>query len=126
MTKEDDKGSESVRIEHCPACDSVLTKNHVYLCKGEKPRVYIECAECGKFVARYTLLSYTSDKSYESLLQKMRFTRANSGKRTLRMVEGFEDEVKKEFEHVLEIVKTNEDERYVEDIIAEEYSPEED
>ena len=126
VTVEKEKGIESARVEHCPACNSVLTKNNIYFCKGKKPRVYIECGECGTFVARYTLLSYTSDKSYESLLRKMRFTRANSGKRTLKMVEGFEDDVKKEFEHVLKLVKTDEDKRHVEDIIAEDYSTEED
>ena len=126
MTVEKEEGIESARVEHCPACHSVLTKNNIYFCKGKKPRVYIECAECGKFVARYKLLSYTSDKSYESLLRKMRFTRANSGKRTMKMVEGFETSVKKEFEHVMCLVKTHEDKRHIEDIIAEDYATEED
>ncbi|MBN2184744.1 MAG: hypothetical protein JW746_05405 [Candidatus Krumholzibacteriota bacterium] len=126
MTIKKEEGRESARIEHCPSCNSVLTKNNIYFCRGETPRVYVECAECGIFVARYALISYTSDKSYESLLRKMRFTRANSGKRTMKMIEGFETSVKKEFEHVLELVKTDEDKRHVEDIIAEDYSNEED
>ena len=93
--------SESARTEHCPRCDSTSTRNNMYFCKGEKIRVYIECAECGEFVARYTLSAYTSDKSYESLLRRLRFTRINSGKRAMNMVECFEDDVKTELMRVM-------------------------
>ncbi|MBN2070047.1 MAG: hypothetical protein JW814_01215 [Candidatus Krumholzibacteriota bacterium] len=113
------KGIERARVEHCPSCGSTLTKNNMFFSKGKRVRVYIECGECGEFVARYTLLSYTSDKSYESLLRKMRFTRTSSGKSTMKMVEGFEEDVKKEFEHVIALVRTNEDKRHIEDIILE-------
>ncbi|MCK4538302.1 MAG: hypothetical protein KAV42_05840 [Candidatus Krumholzibacteria bacterium] len=121
MEKDRTTSSESARTEHCPNCDSTSTKNNMYFCKGEKIRVYIECAECGEFVARYTLSAYTSDKSYESLLRRLRFTRINSGKRAKNMVECFEDNVKTEFDHVLSLIKQNEDERMIENIIEEDF-----
>lgn len=113
------KGTESARLEHCPKCGAVETKNNVYFRRGKKVRIYIECAKCGEFVSRYTLSGYTSDKSYESMLEKMRTTRINSGKRTRDMVEGFGEDVKGEFEHVLDLIRTGEDERRIEEIIED-------
>ena len=114
------KGAESARLEHCPECGAVETRNNVYFRRGKKIRIYIECAKCGEFVSRYTLSGYTSDKSYESILARMRTIRLNSGKRTLDMVEGFGDDVRGEFEHVLALIKTQEDERKIEEIIENE------
>ena len=114
------KGAESARLEHCPKCGAVETRNNVYFRRGKKVRIYIECAKCGEFVSRYTLSGYTSDKSYESILEKMRTIRLNSGKRTLDMVEGFGEDVRGEFEHVIDLIKTHEDKRKIEEIIAEE------
>ena len=116
----ENRGPESARLEHCPKCGAVETRNNVYFRKGKKIRIYIECAKCGEFVSRYTLSGYTSDKSYESILAKMRTVRLNSGKRTLDMVEGFGDGVRGEFEHVLDLIRTSEDERKIEEIIVEE------
>lgn len=114
------KGTEGARLERCPKCGANETRNNVYFRRGKKIRVYNECARCGEFVSRYTLSGYTSDKSYESILAKMRTVRLNSGKRTLDMVEGFGEDVRGEFKHVLDLVRTHEDERKIEEIIEEE------
>jgi hypothetical protein len=114
-------GQEGARLEHCPGCGSVDMRNHMYFCKGQPVRVYVQCSGCGEFVARYTLRAYTSNKTYESLLRRMRFAKLTSGKRTLRIVEGFGEDVAAEFQHVKDLVKTSEDQRKVEDIIAEDY-----
>jgi hypothetical protein len=115
------KGTESARLERCPECGSSETKNNVYFRRGKKIRIYIECARCGHFVSRYTLSGYTSDKSYESILSRMRNIRLNSGRRTLAMVEGFSEDVRGEFEHVLELIRTSEDGRKIEEIIVDEF-----
>jgi len=115
------EGQERARVEHCPTCGSVDVKNNLYFCKGQPVRVYVQCSDCGEFVARYALRTYTSNKTYESLLERMRFSKLTSGKRTLRIVEGFGEDIAAEFEHVLELVRTGEDQRRVEDIIAEDY-----
>ena len=116
---------ENARLEHCPECKSVEMKNNMYFCKGQPVRVYVQCSGCGEFVARYTLRAYTSDKTYESLLQRMRFSKLASGKRTLQIVEGFGEDIATEFQHVLELVKTEEDQRSIEEIIAQDYLDEE-
>lgn len=112
---------EKARLEHCPQCRSVGVKNNIYFCKGQPVKVYVQCAKCGGFVARYTLRAYTSDKTYESLLRRFRSAKLTSGKRALHIVEAFGDDIRREYEHVLELVKTREDQRRVEDIIAEDY-----
>lgn len=116
------KGAESARLEHCPHCQSVETKNYVYFKRGEKIKVYNECARCGRFVSRYTVTGYTSDKTYESLLLRMREWRLASGKRTLGIIEAFGEDVQKEYEHVREMVSRMEDPRKIEEIIGEDYS----
>ncbi len=113
------QGAESARLERCPKCGANETRNNVYFRRGKRIRIYMECAKCGEFVSRYTLSGYTSDKSYESILAKMRTIRLNSGKRTLDMVKGFSDDVRGEFEHVLELIRTQEDERKIEEIIED-------
>ncbi|MCK4549486.1 MAG: hypothetical protein KAU49_04930 [Candidatus Krumholzibacteria bacterium] len=113
------QGTERARLERCPKCGANETKNNVYFRRGKKIRIYIECAKCGEFVSRYTLSGYTSDKSYESILARMRTIRLNSGKRTLDMVEGFGKDVRGEYEHVLELIRTQEDNRKIEEIIED-------
>ncbi len=117
----ENEGTESARLEHCPKCGAVETRNNVYFCRGKRIRIYIECAKCGQFVSRYTLSGYTSDKPYESILERMRTIRLNSGKRTLAMVEGFGDDVRGEYEHVLELIRTQEDTRKIEEIIEDDF-----
>jgi hypothetical protein len=115
------KGHETARLDHCMKCGSTTMRNNVYFCKGQNIRVYLECAECGSYVARYTLLRYTSDEPYESLLQKMRFTRVDSGREALRMVEAYDSDVQEEFKRVRELIKEHEDQRRMEQIIEEDF-----
>jgi hypothetical protein len=115
---------ETARIEHCEECGSTATKNNIYFLKGEYIRVYVECADCGAFVARYTLRGYTSNKTYESLLRKLRSSRFNSGKQTMRAVELFGRDVAEEFSHVRGLIKHHQDERRMEEIIEEDFREE--
>ncbi len=121
MDREDCQGRERARLEHCPECGSVEMRNNLYFCRGQRLRVYVQCSRCGGFVARYTLRGYTSDKTYESLLARLRDTRLTSGKRTLRLVEGFGESIAEEYKRVLDLIKTAEDQRRIEEIIEEDY-----
>jgi hypothetical protein len=115
------KRNEAARQEHCEHCGTTEMRNNMYFCKGEKIKVYVECAKCGKYVTRYTLSGYTSNKTYESLLRKLRFQRINSGKRAKHTVETFGKEVEEEFRHVQELIRTRQDERRMEEIIEEDF-----
>lgn len=120
--KKKKKGMESARLEHCPHCQSVETKNYVYFKRGEKIKVYNECARCGRFVSRYTVTGYTSDKTYESLQMRVREWHPAGDKNTLGIVEPFDEKVHEEYEHVREMVSKMEDPRKIEEIIGEDYS----
>jgi len=115
---------ETARVERCEKCGSTATKNNLYFLKGEYIKVYVECADCGAFVSRYTLRGYTSNKTYESLLQKLRSSRFNSGKRTLRTIELFGKEVEEQFDHVRKVIRSDEDKRRMEQIIEEDFQDE--
>jgi hypothetical protein len=121
LDKDDCEGQERARLEHCPECGSVDMRNNLYFCRGQRLRVYVQCASCGGFVARYTLRGYTSNKTYESLLRRLRDARLTSGKRTLRIVEGFGESVAAEYERALNLVKTRQDKRRIEEIIEDDY-----
>ena len=121
MSEKKNTVDESARLEHCMKCGSTEVKNNLYFCRGQRARVYVQCVKCGEYVARYTLGGYTSDEPYEALLQKLRFTRLTSGKRTFKMIEEFGEDIEEEFVHVLELIRTDEDQRRVEEIIEEDF-----
>ena len=121
MDRDECVGQERARLEHCPECGSVDMRNNLYFCRGQRLRVYVQCAKCGEFVARYTLRGYTSNKRYESLLRRLRDTRLTSGKRTLHIVEGFGESVASEYKRALDLVKTREDMRRIEEIIEDDF-----
>lgn len=93
--------------------------NYVYVRTGEAVRVYIRCAECGTFVARYVLARYTSDEPYESLLRSLRELSYASGKRLLREVEEFGTMVAAEFERVQKLAREHPESRRVIELIRD-------
>jgi hypothetical protein len=121
VERDECQARERARLEHCPECGSVEMRNNLYFCRGRRLRVYVQCAACGGFVARYTLRGYTSNKTYESLLARLRDTRLTSGKRTMHIVESFGENIDEEYKRVIDLVKTNEDQRRIEEIIEGEY-----
>ncbi len=121
MTDSGTRSHETARLDHCMKCGATTVENNVYFCRGQRIRVYLKCAKCGSYVARYTLSGYTSDEPYESLLHEMRISRLTSGKSALHMVEEFGEDVQKEFEHVLELIASQEDQRRMEKIIEEDF-----
>ena len=115
-------GRERARVEHCLKCNSTTVRNNMYFRGGRDVKVYVQCTECGEYVASYVLSGYTSDCNYESFLHSLRFTRHSSGKRMLKKMNTFAATVKEEFDHVLELIRTHEDTDIIENIIEEECS----
>ncbi len=110
---------ESAKAECCPKCNGTRVTNLVYVRTGEDTRVYVKCADCNSYVARYILSRYTSDRSYESLLQNLRGFAHRSGKRCLEEIEEFGTMVEAEFEHVQKIAEANPQARRVEEMIRD-------
>uniref|UniRef100_A0A7C6AAH8 Uncharacterized protein n=1 Tax=candidate division WOR-3 bacterium TaxID=2052148 RepID=A0A7C6AAH8_UNCW3 len=111
---------EKAKKEHCPKCKGTMMINNVYVKTGENIKIYVECANCHSFVARYSLLTYTSDKPYEILLQKLKCLEYRSGKKALRELEEFDRCVESEFK-VVKSLAEQEEAKTVEDLIKEKW-----
>ncbi len=110
---------ESSKAECCPRCHGTRMVNLVYVRTGQETRVYVKCADCGSYVARYVLSRYTSDRSYESLLASLRGFAHRSGKRCLEQIEEFGAMVEAEFERVQKLAIENPQKQRVEEMICE-------
>lgn len=105
--------------EHCPQCGHVEVQNFVLVQPGEDVEVFVECATCGGFVARYTLRLYTSHDPYRSFLRLMRQRRHASGAAALKQSEDFAKKLWEEYRTVKERVHVNEETRKLEDLLDE-------
>ncbi|MBD3237696.1 MAG: hypothetical protein GF330_13415 [Candidatus Eisenbacteria bacterium] len=110
---------ERSKREHCPQCDSIQMYNYVHVVPGRDAEVFIECLECGAFVARYTLRAYTSEDPYRSYLRLMRQRHMSSGAATRKAVEQFRTELWNDYRRVKEMVQAAEESRSVEDLLEE-------
>ncbi|MEO0085141.1 MAG: hypothetical protein ABIK37_00770 [candidate division WOR-3 bacterium] len=110
---------ESAKAECCPKCHGTRMTNLVYVRTGQETCVYVKCADCGSYVARYVLARYTSDRCYESLLAGLRGFAHRSGKRCLEQIEEFGAMVAAEFERVQKLALENPHEQRVEEMICE-------
>jgi hypothetical protein len=115
-------GRERARMEHCLKCGSTSMRNNLYFQRGKDIKVYVQCAGCGEYVASYVISGYITDCGYESYLRSLRFKRMSSGKRVLKKIRDFADNVRAEYDHVLELIRTQEDDHLIPDIIEEESS----
>ena len=113
---------ERARMEHCLKCNSTSMKNNMYFQRGRDIKVYVQCADCGEYVASYVISGYATECDYESYLRSLRFKRMSSGKRVLKKMRDFAENVRAEYEHVLELIRTREDDHLIPDIIEEESS----
>ncbi len=105
--------------EHCPQCDSVAMLNYVHVSPGEDAEVFAECSECGAFVARYTLRSYTCDDPYRSYLRHMRTRGHDSGALARKSAEQFASKLWDDYAEVKQLVAEDEEARHLEDLLGE-------
>lgn len=111
---------EKLRREHCPSCKETNVENIVQLREGKPIRIYVRCAKCKTFVARYTLERYLSDKTYESYLNDLTPVRC-SGKNIKKEIDFLSEEVKDEFDRIGQTLNDREvKDKKIEDIIVEE------
>lgn len=111
---------ESARVERCPGCGSQRVRNLVHWERGEPLQVYVACAACDAFIARYTVERYTSSESYEGLLELLGGHVVTSERQLMQELAVMDDEVRRRFDHVRELVHRHEDPRRIEQILYEE------
>jgi len=109
---------EHIKREKCPICGCTKLINNVLITEKEEVKVYVECSNCGSFVSRYTLKRYTSNKPYESLLNYYSKRQQDSGRVILKNLEAFSKEIETEFKKVRETIKSREETKKIEEIIA--------
>jgi hypothetical protein len=107
-------------MEHCMKCGSTRMRNNMYFVTGRDVKVYVQCADCDEYVASYVISGYATECNYQSYLRSLRFKRMSSGKRVLKKIQDFDDKLRAEYEHVLELIRTQEDEHLIPEIIEEE------
>jgi len=110
--------------EHCPKCDATRMENIVHMRPGRRVEVFVECAECGQFVASYTLSAYTCSDPFRSFLRLMRRRRRSSGGAVSREAAEFEKSILAHYREAKEAVAAKEESRDVEDLL-DEVGPEE-
>ncbi len=110
----------TVKMETCPRCRSTNTKNYVAFKKHKRITVFVECADCGEFVARYRLHRYFDvNEPYESFLYQIRSFRHDSGRMTLDAFKRFGADAREEFEQVKKDWKTKPERRKIYQIIEQ-------
>lgn len=109
----------TAKRETCYKCGCTNLINNVYIEEGEPIQVYVECSKCKELVARYTVNCYISTEGYESLLQSISSFSYDSGRFVCKRVQSYEDEILEEFEHCKKLIKEEEDEKSIEEIISE-------
>lgn len=111
---------ERVRFDHCPNCGEIEVRNILRRAPIRSLEVFVECSHCNQFVAKYEVYRYTSNKSYEDLLQRLSLRGGDSARRIMRTLVGFDERVAEEYLMCRELARKREDPRKIEEILAEE------
>jgi len=111
--------AEKSKREHCPKCGSIMMSNYILVRPGKDVEVFVECAVCGTFTARYGLHTYTSEDPYRSYLRMMRHRRFSSGADAKKKSKEFSTSLWEDYEKVKKIITDHEETRPVEDLLEE-------
>ena len=104
-----------IHVQHCQKCNSAQLKNILLRENGEPDKVYVQCQNCGEFVASYIIAPmgyYHHGKGYESFLRGVIRSGEFSSGRNLQQifVNRKESEVKK-FEQAKKLLEFKEQDR---------------
>jgi len=110
--------------ETCLKCGATDLENLVRVEVGEPLKVYVRCAKCKTFVARYIVSTYTSDMSYESLLRVLRSSQLScyDCRGSMRELEAFSRQVQQEFQKTERQVEKKLEEQLIVEMLEEKKS----
>ena len=100
-------------------CQSSNMKNIVVVEDGEPVKVFVECGNCGEYVCMYVLRRYTSDQSFEGLLNILRGQIRTDRRGRSSEIAYFSETLKRQFDDALKAAKSSSEKRRVEQIIQE-------
>jgi|GEM_PF-400530 len=107
--------------ETCLKCGATDLENLVRIEEGKPLKVYVRCARCKTFVARYIVSTYTSDMSYESLLRILRSSQmsCHDCRGSMRELEAFSQQVQEEFQRTEQQVEKKPEGRLIVEMLEE-------
>lgn len=104
--------SVEIHIQQCQTCESDKLKNILYRQAGKADKVYVQCHDCGAFVASYAIEPrgyYHHGKGYESFLRGIsRGGEFMSGSRIKRLYKEHKEQEIQTFEKVLALLEERE------------------
>jgi hypothetical protein len=111
--------------ETCLKCGATDLENLVRIEEGKPTKVYVRCAKCKTFVARYIISTYTSDMSYESLLRVLRTSQlaCYDCRGSMKELEAFSKQVQREFKQTEQQVETEPEDRLIVEILEDKKGP---
>lgn len=110
---------KTAKYDRCMKCGSNNMHNIVVVEDGEPVRVFVECVDCKSYVCMYILRRYTSDESYEGLLNILKGQIRTDRRGRASEIAYFSETVKKSFEEARQLAKEGQEKRRVEQIIQE-------
>jgi hypothetical protein len=114
--------SIKAKKETCLKCGATDLENLVRIEEGEPLKVYVRCARCKTFVARYIVSTYTSDMSYESLLRVLRTSQLScyDCRGSMRELEAFSRRVRQEFQRTAQQIEKTPEARLIVEMLKDE------
>ncbi|MEZ4686644.1 MAG: hypothetical protein R3B47_11430 [Bacteroidia bacterium] len=104
-----------IHVQHCQNCQSISMKNILFREAGESDRVYVQCLDCGEFVASYVIAPmgyYHHGKGYESFLRGVnRSGEFMSGSRIKKKFQEHKEGEIRAFAQVIELLKARNEDR---------------
>jgi hypothetical protein len=98
-----------IHTQHCQFCDSEQMRNILVRKAGESDKVFVQCEQCGAFVASYVIAPlgyYHHGKGYESFLRSLhRSGEFMSGRNVQRLFEDRKEQDLEEFQEVLKAIE---------------------
>lgn len=103
-----------LHTQKCQNCQSINMKNILYRQAGKADKVYVQCQDCGEFVASYVIAPrgyYHHGKGYESFLRGIsRSGEFMSGNRVKRLYKEHKEKEVQTFDKALSLLKNREEE----------------
>lgn len=95
-----------IRHQTCLACHSETLENIIIRDAGRTQTIFVRCAKCHEFVARYILKDYYHHgRNLDSLLQTTAQS-AESGRSLLQELEEREKVARSQFDKIIEALET--------------------
>lgn len=92
----------------CQSCGATELRNLLVREPGRAQMVFVSCARCSEFVARYRLESYYhAGKGIESYLRSLGSGAAESGRQQLDEFHQLEEEATTQYQRALEALEEN-------------------